>query len=451
MDGQLNKEYYKYVIPSVLTVVLGGLYTIVDGIFVGRATGDVGLAAINIAWPFMTLILATGTGIGTGGAALFSIRRGSEDKDGAASVRGDTISLLLISVLTLMALLFTFQRPLLKVLGAGDDPLLMSMAVDYTTVVVAGCFFQIFGLGLSPLLRNDSKPRLAMIIMVCGLLTNIFLDYLFIMRFGWGLTGAAIATVCSQMVTAVPCFINLLSENSFVGRLRLKDMRLRKAEVRGILTTGVSPFGTSITYGLIIIINNYATLRYGGTAGLAAYSVMLYVIHPIINLQSGIGDGIQPLVSRAYGAGEVRNMKWNLRKAWIHSITFGCLVIVVLLPLRRAISNFFGASELVATYISQGFFYTAFAFPLTGLIRVATAYMYATGKSMRASLIIYSDSFITTPLMLLLLPRFFGLDGVWMAYTASQMLLAILTVVLWSRKAKADIYSDASLDTSNDE
>ncbi len=435
-SATLGREYYKYVVPSIATVVLGGFYTIVDGIFVGRAMGDVGLAAINIAWPFMTLILATGTGIGTGGAALFSIRRGGKDRDGAASVRGDTISLLLVSVLLIMISLFTFQRPLLKILGAGDDPLLMSMAVDYTNVVVGGCFFQIFGLGLSPLLRNDSKPRLAMLIMVAGLVTNIGLDYLFIMVFGWGLTGAAVATVCSQLVTAIPCFINLASENSFVGRLRLKDMRLSSREVKGILTTGISPFGTAITYGLIIILNNYATLRYGGTAGLAAYSVMLYVIHPIINLQSGIGDGIQPLVSKAYGAGDTAGMEWHLRKALLHSITFGCLVIVALLPSRYAISSFFGASDLVADYIAQGFFYTAFAFPLTGLIRVMTAFMYATGKPMRASVIIYSDAFITTPLMLGLLPVFFGLNGIWMAYTASQLLLTALTVTLWRRQGR---------------
>lgn len=433
---QLGKEYYTYVIPSVTTVVLGGFYTIIDGIFIGQATGDVGLAAINIAWPFMTLILATGTGIGTGGAALFSIRRGSEDKEGAASVRGDTLSLLLVSVILIMGLLFIFQRPLLKVLGAGDDPLLMDMAVDYTTVVVGGCFFQIFGLGLSPLLRNDSKPRLAMIIMVSGLITNIVLDYLFIMVMGWGLTGAAIATVCSQMVTALPCFINLASENSFVGRLRFRDMRLKSLEVKGILTTGISPFGTAITYGLIIILNNYATLKFGGTAGLAAYSVMLYVIHPIINFQSGIGDGIQPLVSKAYGAGDGMVMGWNLKKALGHSIAFGCLVILLLLPSRRAVSSFFGASELVSTYISQGFFYVAFAFPLTGLIRVMTAFMYATGKSLRASVIIYGDAFITTPLMLVILPRFFGLSGVWMAYTASQLLLTVLTAALWRRRER---------------
>lgn len=431
---KLGGEYYRYVIPSITTVVLGGFYTIVDGIFVGRATGDVGLAAINIAWPFMTLILATGTGIGTGGAALFSIRRGEKNKDGAASVRGDTISLLLVSVALIMGLLFAFQRPLLKVLGAGDDPLLMSMAVDYTTVVVGGCFFQIFGLGLSPLLRNDSKPRLAMLIMVAGLITNIVLDYLFIMVLGWGLTGAAIATVCSQLVTAIPCFINLTSENSFVGRLRFKDLRLNAKEVKGILTTGISPFGTAITYGMIIILNNYATLRYGGTAGLAAYSVMLYVIHPIINLQSGIGDGIQPLVSKAYGAGDIMTMGWNLRKALIHSIVFGGLAIVALLPSRYAISHFFGASDLVSDYISQGFLYTAFAFPFTGLIRVMTAFMYASGRPLRASVIIYSDAFITTPLMLAVLPLCFGLDGVWMAYTASQFLLTALTAVLWRRR-----------------
>ena len=193
-----EKRFWYYVLPSMLTMVLSGFYVIVDGFFIGQATGDIGLGAINLAWPITAVMQATGIGVGIGGSVLFSMYQGAQDDEEARAARGNTIVLLfLFSVFMIVFFWFTSDA-ILMLFGARGA--LFDAARDYIRVIIFGTLFQTFGCGLTPLIKNSGRAISAMLIMVSGLVTNMILDALFIMVFPWGLAGAAAATVTAQGV-----------------------------------------------------------------------------------------------------------------------------------------------------------------------------------------------------------------------------------------------------------
>lgn len=250
----IEKQFLKYVVPSMFTMLLSGFYTIVDGFFIGRAIGDVGLAAINIAWPITAVLLAMGTGIGTGGSVIMSTRRGEGDYPSACKAKGNTIVLLVMASALLTVFFLFLHEPILCVLGA--EGAVHTAASEYVMIIIAGSTLQIFGTGLTPLLRNSRKTIAAMVIMVTGLLTNIFLDWYFIMPLQMGMSGAALATITAQGIVAVLSLIVLIREKDRRLHFKPQHFKLEKKLCGKILRTGVSPFGLSLSPSIILIFNN---------------------------------------------------------------------------------------------------------------------------------------------------------------------------------------------------
>ena len=176
-----EKRFWYYVLPSMLTMVLSGFYVIVDGFFIGQATGDIGLGAINLAWPITAVMQATGIGVGIGGSVLFSMYQGAQDDEEARAARGNTIVLLFLFSVFMMVFFWFTSDAILVLFGARGA--LFNAARDYIRVIIFGTLFQTFGCGLTPLIKNSGRAISAMLIMVSGLVTNMILDALFIMVF----------------------------------------------------------------------------------------------------------------------------------------------------------------------------------------------------------------------------------------------------------------------------
>ena len=193
------KTFLKYVIPSVLSFALSGIYAIVDGFFVGHSVGDIGLSAINVAYPVSAILQAAGTGIGIGGAVFYSISMAEKKEERAEDFTAVTLWMLIICSVILTVLTLVFNTPILHLLGAEGE--LLSLGVEYNTVIALGAVLQILSTGLVPFIRNHGGPLYAMISMIAGFITNVVLDYLFVWVFGQGLTGAALATILGQGVT----------------------------------------------------------------------------------------------------------------------------------------------------------------------------------------------------------------------------------------------------------
>ena len=191
-------EYLKYILPTTLTFTLAGVYGIIDGIFVGHAVGDAGLAGVNVAYPLVCFILAVGTGLGMGGGVISSIARGRGDAQRSKRVIGVTLFMLVVASLPILALYSLFAEQLCRALGGQGETL--SQAVYYLKVIAFGAPFQVLVTGCTPLIRNKGMVAFAMCVQVFAGLVNVALDYLFVVVWGRGTAGAAEATVVAQIV-----------------------------------------------------------------------------------------------------------------------------------------------------------------------------------------------------------------------------------------------------------
>ena len=243
------RTFFKYVIPSVLSFALSGIYAIVDGFFVGHSVGDIGLSAINVAYPVSAVLQAAGTGIGIGGAVYYSISMAEKKEERARDYTAATLWILLISSVLLTALAFCFNAPILQLLGAEGQ--LLSLGAEYNRVIALGAGLQILSTGLIPFIRNHGGPLYAMISMIAGFITNVVLDYLFVWVFGQGLTGAALATILGQGVTLLFALVYFMREKIFT--LCIGFSKLIKL-AGSVIKVGISPFGLTMTPNISLII-----------------------------------------------------------------------------------------------------------------------------------------------------------------------------------------------------
>ncbi len=441
MQRQPNeKQFFRYVLPSMLAMLLTGFYSIVDGFFVGRALGDAGLAAILIAWPIASFLLALGTGIGAGGSVVMSTRLGEANPDGARRAYGNTLFALLAFSALMTVVLYLSYPSLLRFLGA--EGALLTHAAEYAQIVILGSVFQILGTGLVPLLRNKGKTISAMAAMVVGLLTNIGLDALFIMGFGWGLFGAAFATVIAQAAVALISLFLLFSRRE--DCLRAKDLRPHGKTLAKLLKIGLSPFGMTFAPSIVTILANWQCLSYGGSVAVAAYSVTMYFYSSGQLLMQGVGEGAQPLFSYFNGAGNRASMHSILRRSFIMVLLLSAALCTAGIALRETIPVLFGTSAEASALVSTALVVVSLAFPLTGAARLSSSFFYAAQKTRFSALLIYVDPLVFTPVALFLLPLAFGLTGIWLSIPAAQGTLLVLAAFLFRsyfKRCKCDTIS----------
>lgn len=290
------KTFFRYVVPSVLSFALSGVYTIVDGFFVGNSIGDLGLSAVNIAYPIVAVIQAVGTGIGMGGAIYYSINKAEKKDKEAREFTAGALWLLLISSVILTGLIFLLNGPLLRLLGASGQ--LLSLGEEYIAVIALGAALQVIGTGLVPFIRNHGGSFYAMISMIAGFVTNMILDYVFVWVWDQGVAGAAWATVIGQGVTMLIALVYLLRKKQFT-------LRIPRAKMGGVsaavLKIGIAPFGLAMSPNISLIIINRFSVSYDGEPAIATYACIAYVICIIYLILQGVGDGSQPLISQCYG------------------------------------------------------------------------------------------------------------------------------------------------------
>ena len=423
------KTFLKFVLPSMLAFAFSGVYAIVDGFFVGRNIGDAGLAAINIAYPMTALIQAVGTGIGMGGAIYFSINKGRQDEKRASGYAGNTMVYLLFACILLTIFLACVHYPALELFGAEGE--ILTLANEYIRVIIVGTTFQLLSTGLVPLLRNHGKAIFAMGCMVAGFVTNIVLDYLFIAVLPFGMAGAAWATIIGQAVTMIPCLLVLFSKKY---RLPREAFKPQFGMLKEIISTGISPFGLTLSPNIVLLIMNKTAMLYGGTLVVASYAVISYVSCVVQLLLQGVGDGSQPLLSRYIGEKNVKSAGTVCKMAYILAAVVALLCGGVMIALRYVIPPFFGASLQVTEAAAEALPVFAAGFLFIAFLRVTTSYFYASGKNRFAYILVYGEPALLFLLLTFVFPRFWGLRGVWISVPVTQMLLSVIGFYCLKRK-----------------
>lgn len=421
----MRQQFWKYVIPSMISFLVTGIYISVDGFFVGRAVGDIGLASINIAWPVASLILALGTGIGMGGAVNLSNHLGAGETEKADKALGNTLTLLLLASVTLSIILLLCGRPLLQLIGAEGK--ILDLSDGYLKILAFGAVLQVFGTGITPLLRNQDQTWVAMVLMITNCVIDTVLSGVLVMVLGLGVTGAALATLVGQFIAVVPALMILLKKER---RIAASFYRLGKTAVRQIVKAGVPVMGLTFIPSLTIMVINRQALAYGGIAGVAAFAVVSYILSVGQLLMQGVGEGSQPLVSFYHGANDSNVVKQLRRWTYHTAIVISLIATTGIIILHQVIPNMFGVSKETADILNVALPISALSLPLYAFSRVTTEYFNAIKRSRYAATMVYGEALVFLPLCAVTLPLVLKLNGVWGSLVLVQLMLLFVGLFL---------------------
>ena len=418
-------EFFRYVGLNVMGMIGLSCYILADTYFVSKALGTSGLAALNLAISVYSVINATGLMMGAGGGTRFSIFRfqGHEREAGQVFTRTVVLALAAGGAFLLAGLLCA--PVLAAVLGADGDT--MDNTVVYLRVILcfAPCF--IMNNTLLAFVRNDGNPKLSMAAMLTGSLANIALDYLFMFPFSMGMSGAAFATGLAPVISMGVLALHLSGKKSSLSIVRCR-WSLREAV--SILSPGVSSFITELSSGIVLMMFNLIILSLAGNTGVAAYGIVANLALVVTAVFTGIAQGMQPLASRSYGAGDGKTLKLVFRYGAILSIVLAAGIYACANSWWQgiiAIFNSEGSQELVP--IARRGIQLYFAgFLFAGINIVSAAFLSAvteTGKAFAISIV--RGCLAIIPLAFLL-PGIWGMDGVWLAFVLAEALACLASV-----------------------
>lgn len=419
----LYKEFFRYVIPSMLAFALSGVYAIADGFFVGNAMGDSALAAINVAYPLTAFLQAVGTGIGMGGAVEYAISIGTNDRTRSRQYFGMSVILLVSSGIILTILYLFAAPPILQFFGAAGD--IRVLAEEYILYITLGALFQILGTGLVPFIRNMGGAVAAMAAMIAGFCTNIILDYLLVWKFPSGMTGAAIATVIGQAVTFLVCLIYFIMKKA---RPLFHYGKHRIPLLKNILKVGLSPFGLTFSPNITLILINKSAALIGGALAVTCYAPVSYISCIVLLLLQGVSDGSQPLLSLSHGEGDEEKTKKFRNIAYCFGFLVSVCSFIILFLVRGKAAALFGASEEITGNVAKILPIFLFGYLFVSISRVTTAYFYATGKNIWAYILIYGEVLFLFAL-LLIVPKLTGIYGTWLSVPVSQFFAMLLSII----------------------
>lgn len=400
-------------VPAVIGTLVNGLYNVVDRIFVGHQVGALGIAAISVCFPVMMIMMAFGMLISRGGNTLMGIRLGQKHPDEAEEVLGNSFSLYLVLSVAFIGLGLLGLAPLLTLFGASDA--ILPMARQYLAIILLGMPLQLIALGMSNFIRGEGNPRTAMWTMFFGSGLNIVLDPIFIFGLHLGVRGAALATVLAQGVAALWVLHYFLGGRSLL-KLRRAFLRLRPALVRQIVTIGAPPFAMIVGASAIIAVLNNRLSTYGGNVALSVmgviFSVQMLVRMPLI----GLNQGAQPILSFNYGALQYNRVRQVLKTALAvaSAVVVLCYLAIELQP--AAIFHLFSPDDqALAVMGSRAIRIFLLMLPLFGIQMVGTNYFQAVGRARVAMLLTLCRQGVILIPLVLILPLFFGLTGIWYA------------------------------------
>lgn len=419
-DKELYKEFLKNVMPAIITSVVLGTFSIVDGLFIGNKIGDVGLAAINFAYPITALIQGIGFGIGLAASILISLYKGKEENDKIKKVLFNSYILLLMASFILFICFYFPLNNILILLGAKGDTL--KEAYNYASMIIFATFFQVIGQGLAPILRAYNKNTYVMIAMSISFIFNIIFDYLFIYPLNMGLFGAALATDLSQVIVTILFIVYLLKKEYRV------IFKFDLSIIKDLLLTSLSPFGIFFSPNLILIIVNLAAENYGGDAAVATYTAISYITFIVMRLIQGVSDGTQPLLSYYKGKRENEKKKAILSYSYFKTARLTILATLICIIFGGLLMNLFGLSEEAKALFPTALLYYSVPFIFYGFIRISMAYFYAQKKNFISSILVYLEPLFVL-IVVLIFPNFMGIEGIWISAPISQILLSVIALI----------------------
>lgn len=423
-EEKISALLWKFSLPAITGMVANALYNVVDSIFVGHGVGEIGLAAVTIAFPIMIILMGFGMLVGVGASAVVSLRLGEHKQQEAEKILGNAFSLAMILSVTLTIGILLFLDPILISLGAEEA--VLPYAREFTRIILSGSIFMYIGFGLNSIVRAEGNPKTAMATILISAVLNILLNPLFIFVFHMGIGGSAWATVISQGVSAIWILVYFVSKKSLLA-LRLPNLVLDKKIVLSIFKIGMSPFLMQIAASVVTVLFNFSLLRYGGELAVASVGVINRIAMLMLMPIFGLSQGLQPIIGYNYGAKNYARVIKALKLAIYGATIFSTLGFLVTQIFDEAIIRLFNDNPELIRMGAHGMRIQLSMLFIIGFQIIGATYFQAVGKAGYSIVLSLSRQVIILIPLVLVLPGIFGLNGAWLASPIADLLSAILT------------------------
>lgn len=420
----------QFALPAIIAMLVNSVYNIVDQIFIGQGIGYLGNAATTISFPIVTIILAVSTLLGAGGSAYAAIKLGEKKEEEAERTLGTVTILTLAASAVVVAAGFIFLDPMLRLFGATDNT--MVYAREYTSIMLIGTPFNMLGVVLSNMARTDGSPSVAMYAMLAGAFLNTILDPVYIFVLHWGVTGAAIATITSQIISAIVLVMYFVKKGKNM-RYRKSILRVDPEICRLVLPLGISSGITQIASTILQVVMNNSLVYYGnqsavgGDVALSAMGIVNKIGMILVSICLGIGIGSQPIFGFNKGANQPKRVRKTFLVAAASATTVAVLGWLVCQLFPGAILSLFGTEDpqfnLFAERCLRIYMLGIFA---AGFQVVSTSYFQSTGQPLKASILSMLRQLLLLIPLILILPLRFGLSGILYAGPAADIISAIV-------------------------
>lgn len=421
-------------LPAIAGMVVTSLYIIIDRAFLGNTVGPQAIAGLTVCMPIGFVIMAVGMLIGLGTGAMVSIRLGQNRHEEAEKLLGSAMAMILFASFVLSGIFLLSIDPLLRRFGATAQTL--PYAKQFLRIILFGSFFQYTSFGLNAIIRAEGNPRLAMMTQLINAGLNILLDVVLILIFKFGVVGAAVATVIAQAISAIWTLAHFNSNRS-VLKMRLANVRFNWTVAQPALAIGLAPFSMQLAASIVTLIFNRELAKYGGDTAISAYGIIgafsMLLLMPVF----GLNQGAQPIIGFNFGANNFMRVRRTLRLALLAATIFLSLAFVIaeLLP-EYLMRCFSGDANLIAVG-THGIRICFLMLPIIGLQIVSANFFQAIGQAPKALFLsLLRQVFLLVPLILWL-PPFLGLDGLWWACPISDGLSTLASALVMIKQVQA--------------
>lgn len=423
----------RYAVPAIIAMTASSLYNIVDSIFIGQGVGALAISALAVCFPFQNLAAAFGSMVGVGASTLISVKLGQKDYKTAQMVLGNVVLLNVLIGLIFTFLSLAFLEPILFVFGASEQTI--GYASQYMGIILCGNIVTHLYLGLNSVLRSAGHPRKSMYTTILTVVLNSILDPLFIFGFGWGIQGAAWATVLAQIVSLL-WQIKLFSDKKELLHFQKGIFTLKKRIVSAALAIGLSPFLMNVASCFIVILINNSLKKHGGDLAIGAYGIVNRIMFMFVMFVMGINQGMQPIAGYNYGARQISRLLEVLKKACFYAtlVTTSGFLLAELAP--ELVARIFTRDEELIELAKYGLRISFLAFPIVGYQMVISNFFQSIGMAKSAIFLSLTRQVLFLIPFLIIFPNLFGITGVWASMPSADAIAAITSAIMITRQIK---------------
>ena len=426
-NESMSKLMGQYAIPAIIAMTAAALYNMIDSIFIGHGVGSLAMTGLSITFPFMNLASAFGAMVGLGAATLISVRLGQRDYESAQNVLGNVVTLNIIIGLSFTVVSFMFLDDILRLFGASDASL--PYARDFMEILLIGNIITHSYFALNAVLRASGHPRKAMYATIFTVVINVMLGPLFIFWFGWGIRGAALATVSAQAVALIWQILFFMRQDQLI-HFKKGTYALRKHIVRDILNIGMSPFLMNAAACFIVLFINNSLGKYGDDYYIGAYGIVNRISFFFLMIVMGLNQGMQPIAGYNYGAKQYDRVTKILKLtiSWATLVT--CVGFIFGFFFPRMTASIFTTDERLLDIAAHGLSITTVAFPVVGFQMVTANFFQSIGLAKKAIFLSLTRQLLFLLPCLYFLPKLLGVDGVWASMPTSDFIATLVAAAL---------------------